>query len=125
MPGCAAARGTHIAHSATTPLHSTALSTSLTILHLLAPAPVGGLQTVVAMLARAQLGAGHRVIVAPTLSRPEEGEHFLASMNGSGVEVEPLSVPRRRYLREAALIRALCRTRNVSIVHTHGYRSDL
>jgi len=77
------------------------------------------------MLAQAQRRAGHRVVVAPTLSAPEEGEHFLASLAGSDIEVEPLSVPRRSYLREAALIRGLCRTRNVSIVHTHGYRSDI
>lgn len=123
--GCAPPRGTHIAHSATTPLHSNALSTSLTILHLLAPAPVGGLQTVVATLAAAQRRAGHRVIVAPTLSTPSEGEHFLASLEGADLEIESLDVPRRAYLRERSLIRDLCRTRNVSIVHTHGYRSDI
>jgi glycosyltransferase involved in cell wall biosynthesis len=77
------------------------------------------------MLAKAQRRAGHRVVVAPTLSAPEEGEHFLSSFGGSDVEVEALWVPRRSYLREAALIRGLCRTTNVSIVHTHGYRSDI
>lgn len=123
--GCATARGTHIAHSATTPLHSNALSNSLTILHLLAPAPVGGLQTVVATLAAAQRRAGHRVVVAPTISTHAEGEHFLASLEGADLEVVPLDVPRRAYRREVTLIRELCRERNVNIVHTHGYRSDL
>jgi glycosyltransferase involved in cell wall biosynthesis len=123
--GCATARGTHIAHSATTPLHSNALSTSLTILHLLAPAPVGGLQTVVATLAAAQRRGGHHVVVAPTISAHAEGEHFLASLEGLDLDVVPLDVSRRAYLREAALIGDLCRTKDVNIVHTHGYRSDL
>jgi glycosyltransferase involved in cell wall biosynthesis len=79
----------------------------------------------VATLASAQRRAGHRVIVAPSISAPEEGEHFLASLEGADLEVVPLHVSRRAYLREAALIRALCRTRGVNIVHTHGYRSDL
>ena len=79
----------------------------------------------VATLALAQRRAGHRVIVAPSISAPEEGEHFLASLEGTDLEVVPLHVSRRAYLREAALIRGLCRTQGVNVVHTHGYRSDL
>ena len=57
-----------------------ALTSSLTILHLLAPAPVGGLETVVSTLAAAQRRAGHTVIVAPTLSAPGDGWNFAASL---------------------------------------------
>jgi glycosyltransferase involved in cell wall biosynthesis len=102
-----------------------ALTSSLTILHLLAPAPVGGLETVVSTLAVAQRRAGHSVVVAPTLSTPGDGWNFAASLEHTGVELTPLLVPRRGYLRERSLIRKLCGTRGVNIVHTHGYRSDI
>ncbi|MEP7064409.1 MAG: glycosyltransferase [Gemmatimonadota bacterium] len=110
---------------ATTPCTYIALTSSLTILHLLAPAPVGGLETVVSTLAAAQRQAGHAVIVAPTLSAPGDGWNFAARMEHTGVELVPLLVSRRGYLRERTLIRDLCRTRGVSVVHTHGYRSDI
>ena len=103
----------------------TALTSPLTILHLLAPAPVGGLETVVATLAAAQRRAGHTVIVAPTLSGPGDGWNFTASLEHADVDLVPLIVPRRGYLREQSLIRDLCRKRAVTVVHTHGYRSDL
>jgi glycosyltransferase involved in cell wall biosynthesis len=102
-----------------------ALTSSLTILHLLAPAPVGGLETVVSTLATAQRRAGHTVVVAPTLSTPADGWNFAASLEQTDVELVPLIVPRRGYLRERALIRGLCASRGVNIVHTHGYRSDI
>lgn len=107
------------------PSNQTALSKPLTILHLLAPAPVGGLETVVSSLAAAQSRAGHRVIVAPTLSAPGEGASLLAALEGSGVEVVRLAVPAKGYLKEHRLIRKLCSGRSVTIVHTHGYRSDV
>ena len=76
-------------------------------------------------LARAQHGAGHRVIVAPTLSNPGEGDALLASLENSGVEVIPLKVSGRGYLRELSLIGKLIENKHVTVVHTHGYRSDL
>ena len=104
---------------------ATALTSPLTILHLLAPAPVGGLETVVATLATAQRRAGHTVIVAPTLSGPGDGWNFTASLGHADVELVPLIVSGRGYLREQSLIRGLCRSRSVTVVHTHGYRSDI
>ncbi|HEV7703046.1 MAG TPA: glycosyltransferase [Gemmatimonadaceae bacterium] len=103
----------------------TALTSPLTILHLLAPAPVGGLETVVSTLAAAQRRAGHTVIVAPTLSGPGDGWNFTASLEHADVALVPLIVPRRGYLRERSLIRGLCRSKAVNVVHTHGYRSDI
>ncbi|HLB08363.1 MAG TPA: glycosyltransferase family 4 protein, partial [Gemmatimonadaceae bacterium] len=94
-------------------------------MHLLAPAPVGGLETVVSTLAQAQSRAGHRVVVAPTLSAPGDGTAFLASLADQRVAVVPLSVSGRAYPREYALVRALCRSRAADVVHTHGYRSDI
>jgi glycosyltransferase involved in cell wall biosynthesis len=86
---------------------------------------MGGLETVVSTLAAAQRRSGHTVVVAPTLSAPGDGWNFAASLEPSGVELVPLIVPRRGYLRELSLIRGLCRDHNVTVVHTHGYRSDI
>lgn len=118
-------RGTDITRSTAILLNATALSTLLTIMHLLAPAPVGGLETVVATLAGAQSRAGHRVVVAPTLSVPGDGAAFLASLADQEVEVVPLAVSGRAYPREYALVRQLCRSRAADVVHSHGYRSDI
>jgi glycosyltransferase involved in cell wall biosynthesis len=107
------------------PLHPTALTSPLTIMHLLAPAPVGGLETVVSTLAAAQSAKGHRVVVAATISSPRDGKPFFSSFAGTNVEVVPLVVPGRGYWRERNLILDLCRARDVSVVHTHGYRSDI
>ena len=107
------------------PLHPTALSTPLTIMHLLAPAPVGGLETVVSTLAATQSLSGHRVVVVPTLSATDDGQHFIDSLAGRKVEVVPLLVRGRAYLKENRQLVELCRNRNVTIVHTHGYRSDI
>ncbi len=76
-------------------------------------------------LAQAQSRAGHRVVVAPTLSRHGDGELFLASLAGQNVEVIPLVVPGRGYRSEYRTLRKLCRSRAGDIVHTHGYRSDI
>ncbi|MBK5188498.1 MAG: glycosyltransferase [Gemmatimonadaceae bacterium] len=78
-----------------------------------------------ATLATAQRRSGHTVIVAPTLSGPGDGWNFTASLEHTDVELVPLIVARRGYLRERALVRELCRTRSVNVVHTHGYRSDI
>lgn len=118
-------RHPHCSTSHVTSALSRALTSPLTILHLLAPAPVGGLETVVSTLAAAQRRSGHTVVVAPTLSRAGDGWNFAASLEHADVELVPLIVPHRGYLREQALIRDLCRTHNVSVVHTHGYRSDI
>ena len=123
--GCAPARGTHIAQQRRHLRTLIALTSSLTILHLLAPAPVGGLETVVSTLAVAQRREGHTVVVAPTLSTPADGWNFAASLEQTDVALAPLIVGRRSYFREQQLIRGLCRSRGVNIVHTHGYRSDL
>lgn len=64
-------------------------------------------------------------MVAPTLSSPGDGAVFLASLTSAQVEVLPLAVPGRGYFREYRLIRKLCAAESVSVVHTHGYRSDI
>lgn len=123
--GCAFRQCHRHLHRRLYPPNPTALSTPLTIMHLLAPAPVGGLETVVSTLALAQRRAGHRVVVAPTLSVLEDGRHFIGSLAGSGVEIEPVIVPGRGYLRERCALQNICHQKQIDIVHSHGYRSDI
>jgi glycosyltransferase involved in cell wall biosynthesis len=77
------------------------------------------------MLARGHRGAGHRVCVAAVVP-PGEGEQpFLDALRADGVEVARIAMPGRAYLRERAAVRRLCQALRPSVVHTHGYRSDV
>lgn len=103
-----------------------AINTPLTILHLTAPGPVGGLERVVAALAAGQRNLGHRVHVATVLGPGESTSHpLVAELRAAGVTVEPIEVAGRAYLRERAAIAALCRRIAPNIAHTHGYRTDV
>lgn len=117
------------AHSglARLPLHSglTNLPSPLTILHVTAPAQVGGLESVVTMLARGHVRMGHRVYVA-ALVDPAGGMYpFLDALEKEGVETLRMTLPARAYSRERAEMRRLCAELAPHVVHTHGYRSDV
>lgn len=105
------------------------------VLHVLAPAPAGGLERVVRALAVGQAGRGHAVTVAAVLERShrraadaaaEAYEHpFVASFTGTSVLVAPVIVGRRDYLGERSAIRRLADRCSAGIVHTHGRRPDV
>jgi L-malate glycosyltransferase len=99
----------------------------MVVLHVLAPAPVGGLERVVQALALGLQRQDVEVHVAPVFSEalPRGGHPFLEPMLDSAVHVHPIQVPARGYLRERAEIAMLCRRIQPDVVHTHGYRSDL
>jgi glycosyltransferase involved in cell wall biosynthesis len=101
------------------------LPSPLTIVHATAPAQVGGLESVVAMLARGHASVGHRVYVA-ALVDPAGGMYpFLDSLEADGVATLRIPLPGRAYAREREAIRRLCRELDPDVVHTHGYRSDV
>lgn len=96
-----------------------------TILQIVAPGEIGGLESVVLALAAGQSRRGHRVTVA-VVSEPREGEHpFAAALITSGVATVSFFVPARAYLKERALMTKLCEGLNPDVVHTHGYRPDI
>jgi len=97
----------------------------LSILHVLAPSPVGGLERVVHALAIGQHRAGHDVHVAAVLDRGADDHPFLRPLQEVGVGVTPIRVGPRAYLRERREVAAICRARRPAIVHTHGYRVDV
>jgi glycosyltransferase involved in cell wall biosynthesis len=97
----------------------------LTILHVLAPAPVGGLESVVRALASRQRLRGHRVVVALIVDRGGAAAMLEAPLGAAGVETVTLVIGKRGYLRERTELAALYRRVEPSVVHTHGYREDI
>lgn len=96
----------------------------LRILHTLAPAPMGGLETVVHQLAIGQHRRGHTVQVQAFVG--PGGEHpFEAPLRAAGVDVVMHRLPGRAYLRTWRAASAQVRAFAPDLVHSHGYRSDM
>ncbi len=95
------------------------------ILHVVAPAPAGGLESVVTQLACSQRANGHDVHIAAVVVDVECGATFVERFRQARVAVHSLQVGRRAYLRERAVVRNLCLSLAPDIVHTHGYRPDV
>jgi glycosyltransferase involved in cell wall biosynthesis len=95
-----------------------------TILHVLAPAEFGGLESVVHALAAGQAARGivvHAALVVEPGIRPP-----LASLLAdAGVHPHVLELGARAYRAERAALRDLVRETRAELVHTHGYRSDV
>ncbi|MGQ0702402.1 MAG: glycosyltransferase [Gemmatimonadales bacterium] len=92
----------------------------LHILHLTAPAPFGGLETVVLSLAAGLRARGHRVTVS---AATEEADHpFLTALRERSI---PALRPPAGYRQEVAAIRRFAANEGVDILHSHGYRSDV
>lgn len=108
-----------------TPRREAAGTAPLAVLHVAAPAPVGGLERVVRSLCLGHRGRGHRVHLLAVVD-PGRGDHpLVAPLAEAGVEVRVLEIPARAYLRERAAVRELCERARPDVVHTHGYRPDL
>jgi glycosyltransferase involved in cell wall biosynthesis len=97
----------------------------LSILHVLAPARVGGLERVVHALAIGHHRAGHDVRVAAVLEPGEEDHPFVRPLDEAGVPVARIVLGSRSYLRERRQVAQLCRMRRPTVMHTHGYRTDV
>ena len=95
------------------------------ILHLVAPGAVGGIESVVRLLAAGQRRRGREVRVMATLAASDDAAPFVAGLREDGVEVIPLIAPGRAYWREWRTVRATCRRLKPAVVHTHGYRADV
>jgi len=97
----------------------------MVILHLLAPAQVGGLERVVHSLAIGQQRQGHQVAVAAILEAEGDAESFFRPLERAGVSVTRVVVHQRAYLREHKEVRSLLRALSPHVVHSHGYRPDV
>ncbi|MGI8842380.1 MAG: glycosyltransferase, partial [Gemmatimonadaceae bacterium] len=98
--------------------------TPISVLHLVAPGAVGGLESVVRALASGHMRRGHTARVAAVLDS-DRPHPWVDALRSDGVEVIPLVFPGRRYLRERAAVAAVCRELQPAVVHSHGYRADV
>ena len=97
----------------------------LSVLHVIAPADVGGTERVVHTLATGQHQAGHQVRVVAVLGNGADRHPFLVPLDEAGVETIPLRVHPRAYGRERTAIEELCRRLRPDVMHTHGYHVDV
>ena len=93
------------------------------ILHVLAPAPYGGLERVVTDLTAGLAARGHEVHVAAVLDDESDPEHPF--LRGLRVQAHVVRASGRAYGREVAAVDALRRRLHPAVVHTHGYRADV
>lgn len=97
----------------------------LRILHVVAPAEVGGLERVVELLARGQARSGEEIHVAGVLDRAHADHLFVRLLTAAGIATHPIALPARAYFRERTAMRELCHRLRPDVVHTHGARPDV
>jgi glycosyltransferase involved in cell wall biosynthesis len=95
------------------------------VTHVLVPARVGGLESVVALLADAQRRAGIDARVITLEADPNAPHPFAQRLAASGVPLTRLPLLGRAYLRERAIVRNALSRERPDVVHTHGYRADV
>src|SRR5688500_20203768 len=94
-------------------------------LHVLAPGAVGGLESVVRMLAAGQRERGHEVAAALVVDEGSRSHPLGEALRGAGIAVREVPVRARAYLAARRQGASLCRELNPTVVHTHGYRADV
>ena len=96
------------------------------IVHLLAPARIGGLERVVQGLTLAQTRRGHDVTVVAVVDETMAPDHpFRAALDEATIAIRELIVPPRRYGIERRDLAALIRALGPDVVHSHGSRVDV
>jgi glycosyltransferase involved in cell wall biosynthesis len=95
------------------------------VLHVLAPAPYGGLERVVHLLAGGQRARGDDVHVAALLDEGAKEPPLVAELRRDGVDVLPLVLPPRAYVSRLAQLRDVCAELRPEVIHSHGYVADV
>jgi glycosyltransferase involved in cell wall biosynthesis len=96
------------------------------IVHLLAPAAYGGLESVVLTLAAGQAALGDDVTVVGTFATPPDGQPFWDVLRGiADVRAVPLVLGGRQYRAERQAVRRTLEEVRADVLHTHGYRPDV
>ena len=98
--------------------------TPVPVLHVIAPAPFGGAESVVRALAAASRSAGRPFHVAALLQDPAAAAPFTDELRAEGARVTEISCGRRRYLAEARAVARTAREQGIAVVHTHVYHAD-
>ncbi len=96
-----------------------------TVLHLIAPGPVGGAESMVERLAYGQQCADQRPVVVTVLTEAGAPPSLVTALERDGVDVRRVRAVGRAYVREARMVTRIIRDVQPGVVHTHGYRADL
>jgi len=97
----------------------------LRVLHLIAPAPTGGAEQIVASLSAGHRELGHDVRVAAIVDPPGSSHPFVATLREISVPCETIEVTGRAYRRERRLVSDHLTSFAPHVLHTHGYRPDV
>lgn len=95
------------------------------ILHLLAPAPAGGLERVVQGLAIGQVQRGHDVLVVPVVEDWRDDLPFALPLIRAGVAITPIVAAARDYRGERRDLRRVLSAHAPEVVHSHGYHTNV
>ena len=95
------------------------------ILHLLSPAPFGGLESVVELLAIGQHRRGIDVSVGVLVQEGDAEVALVRRLRDAGVPVRILATAPRRHDRQRRLVAALLREGRPDVLHSHGYVGDV
>jgi glycosyltransferase involved in cell wall biosynthesis len=101
------------------------LGKPLRIIHVLAPAPFGGLESVVQSLAIEQKEQGHEIVVAALMETGAAEPVMLERLRSANIDVVVVAAPSRSYLTQRRAILELCESRDAQVLHTHGYLPDV
>lgn len=94
------------------------------VIHILAPAPVGGAEQVVQDLTGSLAKTGAEVHIAAVLDSGKVDHPFLHQIPSS-VNPHPTFVPHKAYFQEWRKLKTLIGNLKPDVVHTHGYRSNV
>jgi glycosyltransferase involved in cell wall biosynthesis len=96
---------------------------ALSVVHVIAPGPVGGAESAVLALTA---GLREQGVEAAVLALADDSSGpFIERLRAAGVPVDVVHAPGRQYLRDLKGVRAAIQARRVDVVHTHGYRADI
>ena len=95
------------------------------VVHALAPAPFGGLESVVRLLATGQTRLGRCSGVIALRGEGDGSAPMVDALRESGVRVEEVVTPSRGYLRQRAEVGRLLGEWGPSVLHCHGYHADV
>ncbi len=94
------------------------------VVQVIAPAPFGGAESVVRLLAEELPHAGCEVLVAALVGQ-QQAHPWVSQLREHGIRVEPVGSDGGGLLSEPRRLRDLCATFGADIVHSHGYRADI
>lgn len=105
---------------------ATGVGVTTRVLHVVAPARAGGLESVVLQLTTGLRARGHDARVAAVLDPSQASAHpFIEALEEAGVPVHRIVVGTREYRAERAAVAQLMQSHDIDVLHTHGYRPDV